>query len=59
MRGLALFGFDCLAQRWEPEAPLMDRSRWLFGRGYAGAGGWAYHLGPFHFMACRRGPHRT
>lgn len=44
---------ECLAQRWEPEARLLDRSRWLFGRGLVGKGGWAFHLGPFHLMVCR------
>jgi len=49
-----MFGREYLAQRWEPQAPLLDRSRWLFGRGLVGANGWAFHLGPFHFMVCRR-----
>jgi len=54
MIALSIFGFECLAERWDHTARLMDRSRWLFGNGDVGPGGWAYHLGPFHFMACRR-----
>ncbi len=50
-----IFGYECLAQRWEPDARQLDRSRWLFGRGLVGERGWAFHLGPFHFMACRNG----
>lgn len=53
MMTLNLFGYECLAQRWEPKARLLDRSRRLFGKGYVGEGGWAHHFGPFHFMACR------
>ena len=48
-----LFNFECLAQRWEPQAPLRHRSRWLFSKGPVGKHGWAVQLGPFHFMACR------
>lgn len=54
MIALTIFGHEWLAQRWEPEARLLDRSRWTFGKGYAGKGGKAFHLGPFHFMVCRR-----
>ena len=53
MIAFRLFGYECLAQRWEPKARLLDRSEWLFGNGDVGPGGWAYHFGPFHFMACR------
>jgi len=53
MIALRMFGYECLAQRWEPEARWLDRSRWLFGRGLVGEGGSAFHLGPLHFMACR------
>jgi len=61
MIAFRIFGYECLAQRWEPEARWLDRTRWLFGRGLVGEQGWAFHLGPLHFMACRpaerrRGP---
>lgn len=55
MIALRMFGREWLAERWEPEARLLDASRWLTGiRRIEGAGpGWAAHLGPFHFMVCR------
>lgn len=56
MIALSIFGYECLAERWEPEARLLDRSRWLFGSGRmdGAGGGWEAFWGPFHFMACRR-----
>lgn len=55
MIAFRMFGYEWLAERWEPEARLLDRSKWLIGgRRIRGVGpGCAAHFGPFHFMACR------
>ena len=55
MIAFRIFGYECLAERWEPEARLLDHSRWLSGtRRVGGVGpGWAAHLGPLHIMVCR------
>jgi len=56
MTAPTIFGYEWLAERWEPQARLLDRSRWLFGtRRIGGVGpGWEAFWGPFHFMVCRR-----
>lgn len=55
MIAFTIFDYEWLAERWEPEARLLDTARWLTGtRRIEGRfPGWAVHLGPFHFMACR------
>lgn len=55
MIAMRLFGYECLAERWDHEARLLDRSCWLSGaRRIRGVGpGWEAFWGPFHFMACR------
>lgn len=61
MIAFRMFGYELLAERWEPDARLLDRSRWLIGiRRIRGVGrGWAAHFGPFHFMACGCVQHRN
>jgi hypothetical protein len=55
MIALSILGHECLAERWEPEARLLDRTRWLFGRRRIEGSfpGWEVFFGPLHFMACR------
>lgn len=55
MIAFSIFGYECLAERWEPEARLLDRSRWLTAARRIGGqgGGWEAFWGPFHVMVCR------
>lgn len=55
MIAFRMFGYEWLAERWDYEARLLDASKWLSGVRWVDGRfpGWAIHLGPLHFMACR------